>query len=122
MQRLRTRQALQPLTAAESARLKELLRRRPTDQAGRDELRSLRARQSNQPLRAADVARMAALTKPESQWATVSRYLPKIQQLYQLTALPAGVGHEEIIRGTPTDSGQYKAGQGNLEKALRSLP
>ena len=62
------------------------------------------------------------LTKQEAQLAAVTRFLPKIQQLYQLTALPAGVGHEEIIRGTPTDSGDYKAGQGNLEKALRSLP
>ncbi len=122
LRRLRTRQALQPLTAADSARLKELLRRRPTDRAGRDKLRSLRTRQSNQPLRPVDVARMAALTKQEAQWAAVTRFLPKIRQLYQLTALPAGVEHEEIIRGTPTDSGKYKAGEGNLEKALRSLP
>jgi len=122
LQRLRTRQALQPLTPTESVRLKELTRGRPTDQAGRDELRSLRARQSNQPLRPADAARMAALTKREEQLAAVTRFLPKIQQLYQLTAMPAGVEHEEIIRGTPTDSGTYKAGQGNLEKALRSLP
>ena len=122
LQRLRTRQAFQPLSAAESARLKELLRRRPADRAGRDELRSLRARQANQPLRPADIARIDVLTKHEAQLAAVTRFLPKIQQLYQLTALPAGVGHEEIIRGTPTDSGDYKAGQGNLEKALRSLP
>ena len=122
LQRLRTRQAIQPLTAAETLRLKELLRRRPTVQADRDELRSLRTRQANQPLRPADIARMAVLTKQETQVAAVSRYLPKIQQLYQLTALPAGVEHEEIIRGTPTDSGNYQAGQGNLEKALRSLP
>lgn len=77
---------------------------------------------SNQPLRPVDVARMAALTKQEAQWAAVTSFLPRIQQLYQLTALPAGVVHEEIIRGTPTDSGKYKAGEGNLEKALRSLP
>jgi len=122
LQRLRTRQALQPLAPAETVRLKELLRRRPTDQAGRDELRSLRARQSNQPLRPADIGRMTVLSTQEAQLATVTRYLPKIQQLYQLTALPVGVEHEEIIRGTPTNSGNYQAGQGNLEKALRSLP
>jgi len=122
LQRLRTRQSLQPLTPAESVRLKELLRRRPADQADRDELRALRARQSNQPLRPADIARMTVLTEQETQLATVTNYLPKIQQLYQLTELPPGVGHEEIIRGTPTDSGDYQAGQGNLEKTLRSLP
>jgi hypothetical protein len=122
LQRLRTRQAIQPLTAAESLRLKELVRRRPTDQTGRDELRSLRARQANQPLRPADNARLAVLAKQEAQLSTVTRYLPKIQKLYQLTALPPGVEHEEIIRGTATDSGDYQPGQGNLEKALNSLP
>ena len=65
---------------------------------------------------------MTDLTKKELALLAVTKFLPQIGAKYQLTALPVGVSHEEIVRGTPEGSGAYRAGQGNLEKALRSMP
>lgn len=119
---LRARQANQPLTVAEQARLKEFRRKPPVDAVSRTEFKDLRTRNASKPLGAGEARRMAELEKREARLQSVLNFMPNIQQLYQLTALPPGVTHEDIIRGTPADSGDYKKGQGNLEKALTSMP
>lgn len=119
---LRARQANQPLTPAEKLRLKELRGKPPVDPVGRQELQDLRSRGASRPLSAAEANQSLELAKKEAKLQSVTKFLPQVQMLYQLTALPPGVSHEEIIRNAPEDSGDYKKGQGNLEKALRSIP
>jgi hypothetical protein len=119
---LRKRHDNQPLTGPEKDRLKELQAKRPRDPAGRNELKQLKERNDSRALSARETRRMTDLTKQELPLLAVTKFLPKIQERYQLTALPDGVSHEEIIRGTPEGSGDYKPGQGNLENALRSMP
>ena len=122
LERLRARESNQPLTDPEQMRLTELRRKRQPTPQERTERAGLSRRQASRPLSDAERKRAEALTEQESQLLAVTRYLPRIQTIYQLTALPAGVTHEEIIRGTPEGSGDYQPGQGNLEQALRSLP
>ena len=119
---LRKRQDNQPLTGPEQTRLKELRTARPRDPKDRAELKKLLERNNSRVLSARETTRLTELTKRELPLLAVNNFLPKIALRYQLTALPAGVGHEEIVRGTPEGSGNYQAGQGNLEKALRSMP
>ncbi len=119
---LRKRQNNLPLTAVEKDRLKQLQTKRPRDPADRAELKKLQERNNSRALGARETRRLTDLTKKELALLAVTRFLPQIGAKYQLTALPAGVSHEEIVRGTPEGSGAYAAGQGNLEKALRSMP
>jgi len=120
--RLRTRAACVPLTPAEDLRLKELRRDAPTDQAGRTELQGLQTRKACKRLSAGESRRMTDLIAQETTWLSVMKYLPKVREIYQLTALDSPVKHEEIIRNADTGSGEYHQGQGNLERALRSIP
>jgi len=53
----------------------------------------------------------------------VSRFLPKLHDVYQVTLIdPDTMEHEEIIRGTTTSDAVYVKGEGTLEKGLESLP
>ena len=119
---LRTRAACVPLTPAEDLRLKDLRKNKPTDQAGRTELQALRTRKACQPLTAGESRRMTDLAAKEADWLSVMKFVPRVRQIYQLTALDTPVEHEEIIRNAATGSGDYQKGQGNLEQALRSIP
>ena len=120
---LKARDACVALSDSERLRLKELSRTKPTSGADRDELKKLRERAACKPLTARERTRLERLAKRDLQLQSVTSFLPKLRELYQVTLLdPKAVGHEEIIRGTHADSGPYKAGQGNLEKALRSVP
>jgi len=123
LEALRVRQGCVTLSDAERLRLAELKRNKPTSGPDRDELNKLRERAACKPLTARDRPRLEQLTKRETRVQAVDKFLPTVRKLYQVVTLdPDTVGHEEIIRGTRTDSGDYKAGQGNLEKGLRSLP
>jgi hypothetical protein len=120
---LKARQACVTLSAADRLRLAELRRNKPRSGPDRDELNTLREKEACRPLTARDLPRFNQLTTKEGQLQAVTTFLPKVRQLYQVTLIdPAAVEHEEIIRGTRTDSGDYRAGQGNLEKALKSIP
>ena len=75
------------------------------------------------PLTTRDRATFDQLAKRESQLQSVTAFLPKVRWLYQVTRIDKDtLEHEEIIRGARTGSGDYKPGQGNLEKALRTIP
>ena len=74
------------------------------------------------PLVVDDRRRMEQLGKRQEQMDAVTRFLPKLRGVYQVTLIdPSTVEHEEIIRGTKTSNAQYVKGEGNLEKGLRSL-
>jgi len=120
---LNGRVACVALSAGERLRLKDLSRTRPTSAADRDELKKLRERAACKALNPRERTRRDQLAKRALQLQSVTGFLPNLRGLYQITILdPKAVGHEEVIRGTHADSGAYKAGQGNLEKALRSVP
>ncbi len=75
------------------------------------------------PLTTPEQTRFAELTQKESRLQSVNKFLPTVRQLYQVTRIDESqVSHEEIIRGASAKSGAYKPGQGNLEKALKTIP
>ncbi len=89
----------------------------------RAELNKLQEKAACKPLTPRDRPRFEQLAKQESQLQSVTKFLPTVRKLYQVTSVGSDtLEHEEIIRGAPTGSGDYKASQGNLEKALKSIP
>jgi len=67
--------------------------------------------------------RMVELRDKQQVWDAVNRFVPKLRSIYRVEVVnPDAVEHEEIIRGTKTSKAQYVDGEGNLERALRSLP
>jgi hypothetical protein len=75
------------------------------------------------PLTTLEQTRFAELTQKESRLQAVQKFLPIVRPLYQVTRIDESqVRHEEIIRGASAKSGAYKPGQGNLEKALQTIP
>ena len=120
---LKVRQACGTMSDADRLRLKDLRRAKPTSGADRDELKKLEEKAACKPLTTRDRTRFDQLAKRESQLQSVTAFLPTVRWLYQVTRIDSDtLGHEEIIRGARTGSGDYKPGQGNLEKALRSIP
>jgi hypothetical protein len=120
---LKARQACVVMPDADRRRLAELRRKKPGPGAERDELKALEEKAACKPLTARDRTRFDELAKRESQLQSVTAFLPTVRQLYQVTRIDEDtLGHEEIIRGARTGSGDYKPGQGNLEKALKSIP
>ena len=94
----------------------ELQIQRPRDPADRTELKDLQERNNSRALSARDIGRLTDLTKKEQALLAVTRFLPQIGTKYQLTALPAGVSHEEIIRGTPEGPGDYRPGRATWKR------
>ena len=87
------------------------------------ELNKLQEKAACKPLTPRDRPRFEQLAKRESQLQSVTAFLPTVRWLYQVTRIDADtLEHEEIIRGARTGSGDYKPGQGNLEKALKTIP
>jgi hypothetical protein len=120
---LKVRQACGVMSDADKLRLAELRRKKPGPGPERDELKKLEASAACKPLTAHDRTRFDRLAKRESQLESVTAFLPKVRWLYQVTRVDEdALKHEEIIRGARTGSGDYKPGQGNLEKALRTIP
>ena len=120
---LKVRQACVVMSAADKLRLAELRRKKPGPGPERDELKKLEASAACKPLTARDRTRFDRLAKRESQLESVNKFLPVVRQLYQVTRIDKDtLEHEEIIRGAREGSGDYKPGQGNLEKALKSIP
>ena len=122
LEALMARQACGTMSAGDRLRLAELRRKKPTSGPERDELNKLQEKAACKPLTAGDRLRFDRLAKQESQLQSVTTFLPAVRQLYQVFVVDPAIEHEEIIRGAPTGSGAYKPGQGNLEKALRSIP
>jgi len=120
---LKARQACVVMPDADRRRLAELRRKKPGPGAEREELKTLEEKAACKPLTARDRTRFDELTKRESQLQSVTAFLPTVRQLYQVTPIDADtLEHEEIIRGAREGSGDYQPGQGNLEKALKSIP
>jgi hypothetical protein len=120
---LKVRQACGTMSDADRLRLNDLRRAKPASGPERDELKKLEEKAACKPLTTRDRTRFDQLAKRESQLQSVAAFLPKVRWLYQVTRIDSDtIGHEEIIRGARTGSGDYKPGQGNLEKALRTIP
>lgn len=74
------------------------------------------------PLSRDDRKRMDQLRTRQEQVDAVTRFLPALHDLYQVTLIdPDTMEHEEIIRGTTTSDAVYVKGEGILEKGLESL-
>ncbi len=120
---LKARQACGTMSDADRLRLKDLRRAKPAPGPDRDELKKLEEKAACKPLTTRDRTRFDQLAKRESQLQSVTAFLPTVRWLYQVTRIDEdALEHEEIIRGARTDSGDYKPGQGNLEKALKTIP
>jgi hypothetical protein len=120
---LKARQACVVMPDADRRRLAELRRKKPGPGAERDELETLEEKAACKPLTTRDRTRFDELAKRESQLQSVTAFLPTVRQLYQVTPIDADtLEHEEIIRGVREGSADYQPGQGNLEKALKSIP
>lgn len=93
------------------------------------ELAGLQSREACDPkdgckaLGAGERRQLDRLAKRQAQVDAVTAFLPNVRDLYRVTLTDEAVaGHEDIIRGAHADSGDYQPGQGNLEKALHTIP